>query len=520
MREPTRPIRPEILAAKIEKLENFEQPRLLEEFAAEPRLVRALWFLQWISQPANYPGGLSKFTDDLLLAAPPESVGTQHSVKANSQQGRYKLSDAIEIFRDLPDSALEELFGLDTNLIQNAYGSGDSDEDWSDGPAKPRQSPKIWNAWLLKKLTPESVRRVCMRAARENLADYFKNLCELPHIGFRQCDRRDGEHGAPWYFVAIADALLAYMDVRAEQLQSGLADTEISRLVSRWIVKSSNMKRSVMIIGNSRFGKSEAVKLHAKMYPGSCRFVDTPAFNAISDLLLEVAKSLGLEIGPTNVGRELRERIDYVLRFSRLQMIFDESQRLLPATYSRNTAPARLNWVRRSIMDQEIAAVFVCTPQSYLPAKRQFLKTTGFAMEQFDERILKTVHVPNELSEADLLAVGKIHFGDLPEDYLGYVVDAVLATERNFVSDIEKIAALAKDNAREHGRNRPTRADIDAAIGDVLPSIKPTAMPKKDRTESPVHRRCKPPAEPLPMSRRGLETSSRDRLVRPSEVIA
>src|SRR4029077_3699082 len=116
--------------------------------------------------------------------------------------------------------------------------------------------------------------------------------------------------------------------------------------------------------------------------------------------------------------------------------IFDESQLLLPAVYSRNTTPARLNWVRRSIMDQKIAAVFVCTPQSYLPAKQRFVKATGFAMEQFDERMLKTVHLPEELSEADLLAVARIHFGELAEQYLRYVVVTVVATERNFVSDI------------------------------------------------------------------------------------
>jgi hypothetical protein len=316
---------------------------------------------------------------------------------------------------------------------------------------------------------------------------------------------QSGPDEAPWYFVNVADALLAFMDARAKQLRLSLADTEVTHLVYRWIVKSRNMKRGIMIIGNSRFGKSEAAKLHAKMYPCSCRWVNTPEFNSVSDLLLEIAKSVGLEVGPTNAGRELRERIDYVLRFSGLQIIFDESQRLLPAVYSKNTAPARLNWVRRSFMEpgREIAAVFICTPQSYLPAKLAFVKKTGFAMEQFDERILKTVRVPEKLSEADLLAVARIHFPQLADEYLHFVVNKALATERNFVSDIEKIATLAKDNAREQDRKQPTLADIKAAIADVLPfALAPIDdRPSKPRQKQPVQRPCKRPAAPLQPSR-------------------
>jgi hypothetical protein len=103
-------------------------------------------------------------------------------------------------------------------------------------------------------------------------------------------------------------------------------------------------------------------------------------------------------------------------------------------------------------MDQGVPAVFVCTPQSYLPARRRFVNPTGFAMEQFDERILKSVHLPEELCEADLLAVARIHFSELADEYLQFVVNTALATKRNFVSDIKKIATLAKDSAREHGR--------------------------------------------------------------------
>jgi hypothetical protein len=492
-------IRPELLAAKIEKLENFELPAFFDELAEEPRLFRALWFLQWVSQPTNHAGGLTKFAAE-LIEANRDYIGTARMVKRGGLDS-YELKDAVEIFGELPSSVRDELFESNTYLFEAAFLPGAAEEIWNNDKPADRESArrehrKEWTPLFLAKLRPSTLRSILCAHAANNLASYFKELCELQHTVFG-CSPKT-QINAPWYFGNVTEALLEFIEGRATALSKRIAQTEITQLVSRWTAKSRNTRRPVMIVGNSRFGKTEAVKLTAESHPGSCRLVNTPATNAMSDLLREVAKSLGLEVGPGSAGHALRERIDYVLRFSHLQLIFDESQLLLPAQYSRNTAPARLNWVRRSIMDQNIAAVFICTPQSYLPAKKRFMNTTGFAMEQFDERILKTVHLPEELSESDLLAVARIHFDDLADEYLRFVVETVLATERNFVSDIEKIATLAKDNAREHGRKRATLADIEAAIADVLSTIK-TALPTQKTLSKPsIQKPCKRLAQALP----------------------
>jgi AAA domain len=360
----------------------------------------------------------------------------------------------------------------------------------------------------------------------------------LPHVALRSDGiggaARPRSEGPPWYFANVADFLLAFMRGRAEVIRSSIADTEITQLITRWVRKSRNTNEAIMISGNSRFGKTEAIKAEAACNPGVCRLVDTRP-GSLSDLLREVAKSLGLEVGPKNSLQGLRDRIEYVLRFSRLQLIFEEAQFLLPHNYSRNTTPSRLNWVRRSIMDQNIATVFVCTPQSYEPAMNRFVATTGFAMEQFNERILKTVALPTVLSDEDLLAVMKIHFPNLRAEYLKFVVDEVMSTERNFVSDIKKIALLAKDNAQEAGRKLPILSDVEAAMAEVLPTKQQPASavaasdggkvqtiepPQKARPKPSIQRPCKSAAEPLPMRRRGLETLSRDRSIGPAEVPA
>jgi hypothetical protein len=514
--EAIQPIRPEILAAKVEKIRNFEYPELLEQLSQEPELVRAMWFLQFVSQPENYAGGLGRFTAD-FIAAQSNQIGSAHMAKANPRGGQYIPSDAIEILRELPYESRREIFGSDdAKLIDSVFDPCDDDDDCDRAreSARPRADrKKRATALLVEGLTVKAARKICAQKAEEGLARYLKRLCEVPHVAFRNpcpveydhstdyADRLKPE-GAPWYFQNVADALLAFISARSLRIKARIANTEITQLVTRWVEKSRRTKESVMIIGNSRFGKTEAVKMNAESDPGTCRLVQTPDSTAIGDLLREVARVLGIDVALHSSVRELREKIEYVLRFSGLQLIFDESQMLLPGKFSRNTAPARLNWVRRMMMDRQISVVFVCTPQSYLPAKKRFVNATGFAMEQFDERILKTVELPRELSEQDLLAVARIHFSNLREEYLKFVVDQVISTERNFVSDIRKIAVLAYDNAQEAGHKVPMLADIEAAMAEVLPT---TRGPEADGQRARNVRPCSPLATPMQKPRKRSE---------------
>ncbi|HEY1768734.1 MAG TPA: AAA family ATPase [Chthoniobacterales bacterium] len=530
MSERVPPVRSELLAAKIEKLRNFESPELFDEFSAEPRLFSLLWFLEYVSKPGNYAGGLTKFAGDCISASA-DLIGTPTMIRLGKVSS-YRAEDAVAIMKELRQSDRDEILGAEAWLFENAFAQKTSlrghvtaervvsdyallldreeeKETWSG-------AREILVTALVEMLTPSVAHQYCTAYVTSNLALYFKDACERSDVGF-------GPEDAPKYFSQVGPALLAFMDRRAESLKQTLGETEVTRLIFRWMKKARAMNEPVMLSGNSRFGKTEAVKLLCRMQPGEFRFVKTPSTSAIGDLLREVARSLGIEVGATNNGRELRERIDYVLRFSKVVLCFDEFQWTLPSSYSRSTAPARLNWIRSAVLDEELSAVFVCTPQSYLPAKKRFVKTTGFAMEQFDERVLKTVHLPNELCEADLFAAARIHFSDSSDDYLRIVIETVLAAERNFISDISKIATLAKDNAREHGRALPLLCDIEEAIADVLPApVIPTLAGAKRSgpaiaTPLPSPRK----ATPKPTSRREVASNTfpNRREIRPLSVI-
>jgi len=415
-----RPISIEAVASKLSAIRNFEHPKILAEMEANPRLIELLLFLQFISQPDNYPGGMDRFTRD-LIADSRDLIGT----RTMREIGERKLSasQAREIYESLPDRARVALGGSDEDfeLAHLIGGPRDEVEDFKTAEERQRslerrKEQKARVESLLRAAAWETFAKLCTDTAQDDLARYLRELCELAHVGFG-CVRENVSfqfngirREAPWYFSEARAAVLRFMDRRAERLRAQIAETEITRIVFKWLGTARRTSRAVLISGNSRFGKTQALQTWCAMNPGVARLVNTPASSSESDLLREVAKAIGLESTPTAKASQLRDRIDYVLRNTRLMLVFDESHLFYPTNLSRNTAPARLSWVRRNVMDQGLPCAFCATPQSYNSAKRRFVKTTGHAIEQFDERLLKTVDLPTELAEADPLAVAKFHF--------------------------------------------------------------------------------------------------------------
>ena len=460
---------------------------------AEPRRVEVLLFLQYVSQPANYPGGLRKFTAD-LLAESQDLLGTERMRALGEKQ--LTPREAREIYEALPQSARDKLGGTHRafDTIRCAC------EEFGELTGAERQEDESrFNEELMElfaRIDWPVYRDLCARRAEEYLCDFLRALCEQPHVEFI------GERSV-WYFPEVVPAIIRFIDRREARLRGAIAETAVTKLVWKWLGKARNTGRAILISGNSRFGKTEALRTWCAGRAGVARLVNTPASNSESDLLREVAKALGLNLGPTTRASDLRERIDYVLSSTRLMLVFDEAHFIFPVNFSRNTAAGRLNWVRRSVMDAGLACAFVSTPQSYGSARKRFVRTTGYTIEQFEERLLKTIDLPEELSPEDLLAAAQIHFPRMDRDSLDYVVNIVAGAERNFMSDLEKIAALARDNAAEAGRTALRFDDIKAAIADVLPAAakrpamiaQGTAEPAAGASRKPALSRACAPAE-------------------------
>ena len=480
------PIRARMLAEKLASVRNFEHENVLEQIISEPRLVEVLWFLQWVSRPENYPGGLRKFaiefaeaSKDLIGSLAMKQAGngpfSEETVRAIYHGAPYTsggkwndipsglFDEDVErwevIARILPRESLRDL--LDTDDAARFEAHHESPEPLN---GKQRRD-------ALASLDREFFARQCIDLASEGLPEYFRAVCEQPRVGFAPKARHDSG-ACPWYFAEIGKALIRFLDQWKTRGQARIAETVITREIFKWLGKGLATRLPLAIEGNSRFGKTEAVRTFAAMQPGAVRLVETPPSAGVGDLIREVARALGVDVPVRQQGHCLRETLEYVLIHSGLGLIFDEAQFLLPSNFSKNTAPARLNWLRRAAIDKSVPAAFIQTPQSYRSAKKRFVSATSYAMEQWDERIL-TRKLPDEIGEEDLLAIARIHFAGLPEKALRYVVNACVATQRNYVSDVAKIAALAKEAARDGGRREIKIEDVLAAIADVLPPASP-----------------------------------------------
>ncbi|MCX6924819.1 MAG: AAA family ATPase [Verrucomicrobia bacterium] len=353
---------------------------------------------------------------------------------------------------------------------------------------------------FLKSWTGQEIRGVCQQAAADMLPRYLEDLCTQRDRGFTRPQGMAEYWKSPYWFLDDPVAtVLEMMDLRAKEVSQRLAMTAVANKVFDALAYALEERVMVRIEGDSRFGKTESVGAWANMRPGVARIVKVPSSNSITDLLRRVADALGIAYSFGTRSEVLRQRIAYVLRHSSIFLILDESAFLLPQNYSKTTAPERLNWVRTEIVDQGLPLALIHTPQTFLPDADRFVKKTAFAMQQFFGRIYRTVRLPDELPRADLIAVARIHFPEMGDDYLELIADLAEIPE-NYLQTVEAVAKLARYIARREGHRRITVSDIEAARDEIIPRCAVStseSVPDKRRQPAPKKSRIIRAAEPV-----------------------
>jgi hypothetical protein len=267
----------------------------------------------------------------------------------------------------------------------------------------------------------------------------------------------------------------------------------------------------VMIEGDPRHGKTEAINAYCAMYPGRARLVTIPSESTDLDFFMAIAEALQIPMeGPScNVG-DLRRRIDHVLKKARLMLIFDEFHFAIPQQYSATTAPKRMNWIRTRVCDRGLPTALLITPQSFDEAFRKFARKTRHRFDQFFGRTARFA-LPATLSRSDVIAVAEKHFPEIDRDYLGLIAgramqcqpgaDPAGRIQPGFLHGIKVTASRARHLAKRAGRpGSITEEDVMRAMDEQMP----IAAPKKGV--------CKEPA-PAPQTRR---TEAPERLSRAS----
>lgn len=483
-------INPVALAEKLDAVKNFLLPEVLEDIQKEPRLIEALWFLQWVSIPDNYAGGLARFAEDLIgLYA--EKIG---AIGIHIER-KMSVDEIEEVLKQFPHagafiaSTKTEIWDTSLDLLSvTGHRMTNGGDPWGE---RLRADFARDRRKALSAITGRELREKCIEAASEDLSGFLREVCSDQEMSLLKPAKKDSCFGSKlrlWYFPCLWECIFDYMDARAVAVGKSFAETSITREIFHWLELAKDTGKGVLFLGSSRFGKSRAIRAYAEMHPGKVRLVECPSTGSESDLLREICRALGIRFNSaTTPLHEQRAAIDSVIRSARFLLCLDEAQFLFPNGGSRRVAPPRLNYIRRAIMDAGIPTAFICTHQSWKHVEQGFLKFSSYTTEQFEGRLLRSpIHLASELTEDEMLDVARIHLPELSTDHLRIIVTPIRTCKGDHLSYIENIALIARRNAAQRGLSVPKLADIEKATGDVLACFKPDAKPT---VSEPVERR-------------------------------
>ena len=519
-------INPLRIAEKLEYVRNFLLPDVAAEIEKQPRIVEALWFLQFVSMPENYAGGIAKFTDDLIAKYSDSilPIGISKDEKPTVEDLRKAVMSHPDPSKYYPHSERERRNIMYRTDVGSLLGILTPKEHEEFDKMRRRE---------ISHVAVTALHADCIEAAQDGLAKFFFDACTDPQAKF-----------APWYFPKVWECLFDFMDKHSAECGGSLAETSITREIFKCLRLVQDTGKGVLFLGHSRMGKSRAIRSYAQMFPGKARLIECPSSGCETDFLREISRALGIRFA-SGVPRlcEQRGAIDKVIRSARFLLLFDESQMLFPQNATSRTEPRRLNYVRRQFMDNRIPVAFLCTHQNWKSVEKNFLKISSYSNEQWAGRLLfQPIHLSDSLTEEEMIEVARIHLPELDTDYLRAIVGPVRVFHGDHLSSIENIALLARSYAKERGQTIPRLNDLEKAMhavlgcfsenaGDGVAEIHPAADPgrtvKPVASAHPISSDNEPDLAMNPRGRKGsllrlnkLVTGQKNRIEDPALVLA
>jgi hypothetical protein len=478
-----KPISIETAAKKLATAENLSDPEFAKAIESEPRLPELLLFLQWLSiQPGGLQRAMCKTVEDFAPQFGPACLHTGNPLTIEQKH---------EAWQPLPAACKADF--IPSNAWRDNPVDREGSLDWEhyDYPEPESAAEKKVFRALLAEIAEDDLRALCLDTASENLPAVIRALF---------CDSTEWRNPAPWYCPDLVAVLLESMELHASRVQQERAHTEIYKIIFDNIDYCVSEKRLIKIDGQARTGKSEACLAFATAYPGRVRLVTTPPGTSKRDLFIELSDSVGMPPKSATSTRRMSDAVQYVIRHARLGIIFDEAQFLLPPPTSTTYAPARLDWVRRNVIDRKLPCALVCTPQTFNHAVRNLRDKRGYNFDQILGRIDLTVPLPDTVEKDGLAEILKIHGTGIPQKLHPFLLSEVLIKGRkdSSVKAFEAVCCRARHLARRDGGRLVTQADLETAISEVIPAqIAPALQPSSRKTAMPPKRETRTSAEPF-----------------------
>ena len=290
---PSSAINPISLATKFAAVANRNAPAMAEELERCPRLVEALWFIQWRS---IQPGGLRSLVADLMEHHSGHFVTKAMQEIGAPRGGVYTFKDLMTVWQSFPSEAwirqdgphrarpdLVKLMMNGEQMIFQALKREGMDTE------------------LARFFTPEFFQSVCLSEVEARLDDCLIRVCEVPGFTFARGETRwyGGSHAPAdfWYVRDLPGALFSMMDSHAEETKDRIALTAVVKTIWREMDFAMYARGLVTIEGDTRFGKTEAIRTWTDAYPGRMRYFAVPSDGRLATMHWALAVAFGLSYG-------------------------------------------------------------------------------------------------------------------------------------------------------------------------------------------------------------------------------
>ncbi len=286
-----------------------------------------------------------------------------------------------------------------------------------------------------------------------------------------ELSRGDFKKAALPYFRDIIGALFEYQARRAAKIRDDFQLTVIGKQIWETLDFALASRGMVVLDGLEGRGKTEAVKAWCESHLGQARFVSLKGIASKTIAFREIAKALGIASSYTRSATQMQERIEDVLKRSKIMLVLDEAHFLFNQSRRMYSRPELVDWIDTAVCNQGVPIALVTTPQ-FIVCMTRAADQVGWNYRQFRRRVKRWVKLRATNSEEDIKAVARNVFKKADARMISKIAGYALLSKR----DVSAVGDVADEVRAMLGTNDLSKASLDhvhRAIYDfLLPSDK------------------------------------------------
>jgi hypothetical protein len=274
-----------------------------------------------------------------------------------------------------------------------------------------------------------------------------------------------------FYFKDIIGALFEYQRRHEAKVREKFQLTAIGKKIWETLDYALASRGMVVLDGLEGRGKTEAAKAWCDLHLGQARFVSLKGITTKTIAFREIAKALGIASSYTRSATQMQERIEDVLKRSKIFLVLDEAHFLFNQSRRMYSRPELVDWIDTAICNQGVPIALVTTPQ-FIVCMTRAADQVEWNYRPFRRRVKRWVKLPAANTEEDIKAVARSVFKKADARTISKIVGYALLSKR----DLSAVGNVADEVRAMLGTDDLSKASLDhvhRAIYDfLLPSDK------------------------------------------------